>query len=86
VFAERGVGNAPTSAISEAAGVAEGSLFTYFTTKAELINELYAEMRREFDRLLIDLPAQANAQARLRFIWDKFVNLGISQPGACQRV
>lgn len=80
VFAERGVGNTPTSAISEAAGVAEGSLFTYFTTKAELINELYAEMRREFDRLLIDLPAQANAQARLRFIWDKFVNLGISQP------
>lgn len=80
VFAERGVANTPTFAISKAAGVAEGSLFTYFSTKAELINELYTEMRQEFDRQLIDLPTQANAQARLRFIWDKFLDLGISQP------
>lgn len=80
VFAERGVGNTPTLAISEAAGVAEGSLFTYFKTKAELINELYREMRREFDLELIDFPRDADAQTRLRYIWDKFVSLGISQP------
>ena len=80
VFAERGVGNTPTSAISEAAGVAEGSLFTYFKTKAELINELYLEMRRDFDRQLTDFPTEAEARIRLRYIWDKFLNLGIGQP------
>lgn len=80
VFAERGVGNAPTSAISEAAGVAEGSLFTYFRTKAELINELYMEMRRDFDRELTDFPAKAEARIRLRYIWDRFLNLGIGRP------
>ena len=60
--------------------MAEGSLFTYFKTKAELINELYLEMRRDFDRQLTDLPAGAEARIRLRYIWDKFLNLGIGQP------
>ena len=80
VFAERGVANTPTSAISTAAGVAEGSLFTYFKTKADLINELYLEMRRDFDRQLTDFPAEAGAGIRLRYIWDKLLNLGISRP------
>ena len=50
LFAERGIGHAPTSAISAAAGVAEGTLFTYFKTKDELLNELYRELRKEMDR------------------------------------
>src|SRR5579862_4183443 len=78
LFAERGVGNAPTSAISAAAGVAEGSLFTYFGTKTELMNELYLEMRRGFDREMLDFPVKAGT--RLRYIWDKFLDLGLEQP------
>src|SRR5208282_1032371 len=46
VFAERGLG-APTAAITKAAGIAEGSLFTYFKTKDELINALYRELKLE---------------------------------------
>ena len=42
VFVERGVAASPTSAISKAAGVAEGTLFTYFKTKEELMHELYS--------------------------------------------
>lgn len=80
VFAERGVGNAPTSAISAAAGVAEGSLFTYFHTKADLINELYLEMRRDFDRNMLEFPVNADVRTRLHYIWDRFLDLGIRQP------
>lgn len=80
VFAERGVANTPTFAISKAAGVAEGSLFTYFKTKSELINELYLEMRRDFDRQMTDFPEAAETRIRLRYIWDKFLDLGIGQP------
>jgi AcrR family transcriptional regulator len=39
VFAERGLG-APTAAITSAAGIAEGSLFTYIKTKDELIKRV----------------------------------------------
>jgi AcrR family transcriptional regulator len=80
VIAERGVGNSPTSAISKAAGVAEGSLFTYFASKDELLNELYLEMRRDFDRNLAAYPEGADTETRLRYVWDTFLNLGIAQP------
>jgi AcrR family transcriptional regulator len=80
VIAERGVGNSPTSAISKAAGVAEGSLFTYFANKDELLNELYLEMRRDFDRNLTAYPHDSGTATRLRYVWDTFVNLGIAQP------
>jgi AcrR family transcriptional regulator len=80
VISERGVGNAPTSAISKAAGVAEGSLFTYFASKDELLNELYLEMRRDFDRNLTDYPFGADVRTRLRYVWDTFLDLGIANP------
>jgi AcrR family transcriptional regulator len=79
IFAERGI-NAPTSAISRAAGVAEGSLFTYFKTKNELMRELYLELRREFSRRLTDFPHNADARTRLRYIWDKYLELGQAHP------
>jgi AcrR family transcriptional regulator len=80
VISERGVADAPTSAISKAAGVAEGSLFTYFASKGELLNELYLEMRRDFDRNLTAYPHQADTKNRLRYVWDTFLDLGLSQP------
>ena len=36
-FASRGAWSTPTSAISRAAGVAEGTLFTYFANKEVLV-------------------------------------------------
>jgi AcrR family transcriptional regulator len=41
LFAERGLAAAPTAEISRRADVAEGTLFTYFETKDDLINSLY---------------------------------------------
>ena len=80
ICAERGIGGAPTSAISKAAGIAEGSLFTYFKTKDDLLNELYASLRREFSRHLPDFPHEANARTRLKYIWEKFLELGAQHP------
>jgi AcrR family transcriptional regulator len=80
VFADQGVTNTPTSAISKAAGVAEGSLFTYFKTKAELLNELYLEMRQDFDRQLGEFPFGTDARVRLRHVWDTFLDIGIANP------
>lgn len=80
LFAERGITHAPTSSISAAAGVAEGTLFTYFKTKDELINQLYRELRREFDRELVDYPFSADAHTRLRFVWDRYLDLAMRYP------
>jgi AcrR family transcriptional regulator len=39
--------SAPTSLIAKEAGVSNGSLFTYFETKADLLNQLYCELRAD---------------------------------------
>jgi len=80
ICAERGIGAAPTSAISRAAGIAEGSLFTYFKTKDDLLNALYTELRMELSKHLEDFPHGKDAKTRLRYIWDKFLDLGEQHP------
>ena len=80
LFAERGIGHAPTCAISAAAGVAEGTLFTYFKTKDELLNELYRELRKEMDREMVDYPFTADAHTRLRYVWDRYLSLAMQYP------
>jgi AcrR family transcriptional regulator len=80
LFSEKGIADAPTSAISRAAGVAEGTLFTYFKTKNDLMNELYFELRREFSESMTDFPHKGDARTRLRYVWDKYLDLGKVQP------
>jgi AcrR family transcriptional regulator len=78
VFAERGFAHAPTSAISKAAGIAEGTLFTYFSSKDSLIDELYKDLRKEFDKELVDYPFKGDARARLRFMWETWQECNLS--------
>ena len=81
LFAERGLAAAPTSEISKLAGVAEGTLFTYFGTKDELINSLYRELKLELaDAMMSDFPRKKNVRTRLRHVWDRYVNWGIGNP------
>ncbi|KAI1691915.1 bacterial regulatory protein, tetR family domain-containing protein [Ditylenchus destructor] len=61
-FASRGAWSTPTSAISRAAGVAEGTLFTYFANKEVLVNELYRQLKTELAEVMPqrDWPEQAD--------------------------
>jgi AcrR family transcriptional regulator len=81
LFAERGLTAAPTSEISKQAGVAEGTLFTYFKTKDDLIHALYREIKLELaDAMMSDFPRKKNVRTRLRHVWDRYVNWGIANP------
>ncbi|HTF44575.1 MAG TPA: TetR/AcrR family transcriptional regulator, partial [Terriglobales bacterium] len=81
VFAERGLADAPTSEISKQAGVAEGTLFTYFKTKDDLINALYREIKLELaDAMMSGFPRKTSVRNRLRHVWDGFVNWGVANP------
>src|SRR5580693_269841 len=80
VFAERGLG-AATAAISSAAEVAEGTLFTYFRTKDELVNALYREIKVELAEVLMSgFPRKGGVRTRLQHIWDSFVEWGVANP------
>jgi AcrR family transcriptional regulator len=81
LFAERGLTAAPTSEISKQASVAEGTLFTYFQTKDDLINALYREIKLELaDAMMSDFPRKKKVGTRLRHVWDRWVNWGAANP------
>jgi AcrR family transcriptional regulator len=82
VFAAHGL-SAPTSLISKTAGVAEGSLFTYFKTKDELINALYREIRRDFAAAVMNgFPRKASVRDRLQHVWTRYVAWNVENPVA----
>jgi len=81
VFAERGLTDAPTSEISKQAGIAEGTLFTYFKSKDDLINALYREIKLELaDAMMSGFPRKKGVRIRLRHVWDGYVNWGVTNP------
>jgi AcrR family transcriptional regulator len=81
VFAERGLTAAPTSEISKQAGIAEGTLFTYFKTKDDLINALYREIKSELaDAMMSGFPRKKSVRIRLQHVWDGYVNWGVTNP------
>jgi AcrR family transcriptional regulator len=85
VFAERGLG-APTAAITSAARIAEGSLFTYFKTKDDLINALYRELKLELaDSMMAGFPRKQSVRHRLEHVWNGYVQWGVANPNQ-QRV
>jgi AcrR family transcriptional regulator len=80
VFAERGL-IAPTAAITSAAGIAEGSLFTYFKTKDDLINALYRELKLELaDSMMSGFPRKQSVRHRLEHVWNGYVQWGVANP------
>ena len=82
VFAEHGV-SAPTSLISKTAKVSEGSFFTYFKTKDELINALYREIRLDLASAVMNgFPRKATVRDRLEHVWARYVSWGVANPVA----
>lgn len=79
-IAESGLG-APTAKIARSAGIAAGTLFTYFANKEELLNELYLEMKSEiYTRVNADFPHKASLERRARHIWSSYLDWAIEFP------
>jgi AcrR family transcriptional regulator len=82
VFAEHGL-SASTSLISKRAGVSEGSFFTYFDTKGDLINALYREIRLDLAAAVMNaFPRKASVRDRLEHVWTRYVSWGVANPAA----
>lgn len=74
---------APTSAISRTAGVAEGTLFTYFPTKDDLVNETYRDLKADLAAAVFaSYPRKGTVRERLHHVWDRYVAWGAEHPAA----
>jgi AcrR family transcriptional regulator len=82
VLAEQGLA-APTSAISKRAGVSEGSFFTYFKTKDELLQALYRELRLDLAAAILDgFPRKAGVRERLEHVFTRWVSWAVENPAS----
>lgn len=80
VVADQGPG-AATAKIAKLAGVAEGSLFTYFDTKDDLLNQLYLALKADLrDEMMASYPKAGTLKNRTRHVWDRYVAWGIACP------
>lgn len=67
--------------IAKEAGIANGSLFTYFETKSELFNQLYLELKHEMALVAMkDFPAEAELREQFFHIWRNWGNWAIRFP------
>ena len=71
--------SAPTALIAREAGVSNGSLFTYFETKADLFNQLYVELKNEMASAALEgTPAGADLQAELFHSWSNWMQWAVA--------
>lgn len=79
LIAQMGTG-ASTANIAKAAGVAEGTLFTYFGTKDDLLNQLFVEIEKGLAGMLASSPRAGSPRERVRHIWDRLIDWGVANP------
>lgn len=80
VIAAQGL-SAPTAIIAREAGVSNGSLFTYFPTKADLLNKLYIELKAEMSAAaLTGLPTDGDARSQMLHIWTHWLHWATASP------
>lgn len=73
VIAKYGL-EAPTSKIAQEAGIAEGTLFTYFENKDVLLNELYLDLKRDVYSGINDgFPKDATLEQQARHVWERYL-------------
>ncbi len=79
-IAEKGLA-ASTAGIAKGAGLAEGTMFTYFSSKDELLNELYVTLKTEaFGRIQAGFPQGAALRERARHVWTEYLRWATEKP------
>ena len=80
VIAAQGLG-APTATITKEAKVSTGSLFVYFPTKAELLNQLYVELKTEMGNAALEgMPSEGDDREKVRSMWTHWLRWATTFP------
>jgi AcrR family transcriptional regulator len=73
--------SAPTAVIAREAGVSNGSLFTYFETKADLFNQLYLELKTGMAIASLDgFSTEAPVREQFSRMWSNWTRWATSNP------
>lgn len=80
IVAQSGL-SATTASIAKRAGVAVGTLFTYFPTKEQLLNEVYLLLKQDMSDLLVTgYPTDADFRTQILHIWRGYTEWALLNP------
>ena len=73
--------SAPTAMIAKEAGVSNGSLFSYFETKADLLNRLYVDLKAEMAARALDgIPTESDIRTQMFHMWSNVLRWATDCP------
>ncbi|MEY9855824.1 AcrR family transcriptional regulator [Catenulispora sp. GAS73] len=80
LFVEQGLG-APTGVIARESGLSTGSLFNYFATKTDLLNELYLHLKQDLAAAVWSAPfPDGPLRDRALEGWNRWTRWGAEAP------
>lgn len=80
VIADQGL-SAPTAMIAKQAGVSNGALFTYFETKAALLNAVYLQLKANMAAATTaGIPADETLRGQVLHVWNRLLGWAIAHP------
>ncbi len=81
LISERGFHNTPMSLIAKTSGVSVGIIYRYFSSKEELINKLYKDIKLEIiQAMLVGYSEDLSLNDRFLGIWFNFVRYSLNHP------
>lgn len=81
LFTTKGFHGTPTSEIAKTAGVANGTLFHYFGTKEDLINNLYLKVKNEMvEESVTGIEKIESLKLKMEYLWSKSIHWAITNP------
>lgn len=79
--------SATTASIAKSAGVSEGTLFTYFSTKDDILNQLLLAIEADMAKAISGgVSAEGTPRERVRGIWNRYVEWGVANPAKWRAV
>ena len=85
LFVSKGFNATSTASIAKEAGVATGTLFHHFSTKNEVINQLFLSIKQEFSSHILAITINSDAvendlEADANQLWQRAIDWAIEQP------
>lgn len=74
LITEKGIHNAPISKISKEAGIAAGTVYIYFNSKQEIVDELYRKIKMQLhEQMMLGIKEGESFEDKMYFIWRRAI-------------
>ncbi len=80
LFTTQGYHASTTPQVARRAGVAEGTIYRHFTSKEQLLNEIYRGAARMFTQIVEQTPAGSPCRTRMNKIADGWAQVAVADP------